>query len=108
VLVTKGLEAEQRPKVARSGLAHFFERVDVVADKTEDTYRKLVGELGVAPDTTWMVGNSPRSDINPAAAAGLGTVLIEKDRAWDYEEVPLKTNGRFHRVRRFDELKSLF
>ena len=107
-LLTKGWAEEQTGKLERSGLLHYFERTFVVPDKTVDTYRNLLGELCIESGTAWMIGNSPRSDINPAAAAGMGTVLLEKDRSWDYEEVPLVHNGRFHRIRRFGELLALF
>jgi len=107
-LVTKGWAEEQTAKLKRSGLLHHFERSFVVPDKTVDTYRDLLNELKVESETAWMIGNSPRSDINPAAAAGMGTVLLEKERSWDYEEVPLVHNGRFHRIHAFGELLGLF
>lgn len=107
-LVTKGWAEEQQAKLDRSKLLPHFVDSFVVPDKTEDTYRRLLGRLAIDARDSWMIGNSPRSDINPAAAAGLGTVLIEKERAWDYEEVPLAHNGRFHRITGFGELKTLF
>lgn len=107
-LVTKGWAAEQQGKLDRSGLLPHFAESFVVPDKTEQTYRELLVKLAIEAENSWMIGNSPRSDINPAAAAGLGTVLIEKERAWDYEEVPLAHNGRFHRITGFGELKTLF
>ncbi len=108
VLVTKGFADEQLGKVDRSGLSMFFEDVVVVPDKTEAVYRDLLNTHDAAAERAWMIGNSPRSDINPAAAAGMGTILIEKDRSWDYEEVPLRTNGRFRKIRTFSQLTEWF
>ena len=107
-LVTKGVEDEQRGKVERSGVARYFEDVFVISDKTAAQYQELVEKLNVSPDESWMIGNSPRSDINPPAEIGMGTVLIKKERAWEFEEVPLKHNGRFHEIRDFRELKEIF
>ncbi len=108
VLVTKGFEDEQLGKVERSGLSVFFEDVVVVPDKTEAVYRDLLSSHDVTAERAWMIGNSPRSDINPAAAAGLGTVLVEKEKGWDFEEVPLQTNGRSRKIRAFSQLTRWF
>lgn len=108
ILVTKGFADEQLGKVARSGLDRFFQDVVVVPDKTMSVYQNLLKKNNIRGEEAWMVGNSPRSDINPAAAAGMGTILVEKDKGWDFEEVPLKTNGRFRRINDFSQLKLWF
>ena len=107
-LVTKGVEDEQSGKVERSGVSRYFRDVFVIPDKTPGHYRELVSELKVTPGESWMIGNSPRSDINPPAEIGMGTVLVKKERAWDFEEVPLKHNGRFHEITDFRHLKEIF
>ena len=70
ILMTKGNPAEQAGKVERSGLKEYFSAVEIVAEKDEPTYRSAISKYALAADTTWMVGNSPKSDINPALAAG--------------------------------------
>ncbi|NOZ13465.1 MAG: HAD family hydrolase [Acidobacteria bacterium] len=107
-LVTKGVEDEQLGKVERAGVARFFRDVFVLPDKTPALYRGLAGDLKVSAGESWMIGNSPRSDINPPAEIGMGTVLIKKERAWDFEEVPLKHNGRFYQITDFRQLKEIF
>ncbi len=107
-LVTKGVENEQLGKVDRSGVSAYFRQVFVLPDKTPKMYRELIGELNLSPEESWMVGNSPRSDINPPAEIGMGTVLLKHERAWDFEEVPLKHNGRFHEITDFRQLKEIF
>jgi putative hydrolase of the HAD superfamily len=85
VLVTKGDETHQRYKIERSGLSYLFDAEYIVAEKDPDTYRRIVAEVDADRETTWMVGNSPRSDINPAVEAGLGAVLIPHDHTWTAE-----------------------
>lgn len=85
VLVTKGDHEEQVDKLDRSGLRQFFKAVEVPAEKDEGTYRDLAHRHGCDPACTWMIGNSPRSDVNPAMAAGLNAVFIPHDFTWVLE-----------------------
>jgi putative hydrolase of the HAD superfamily len=85
ILVTKGDDAEQRDKLRRSGLAPHFAAVEVLPEKKEDAYRALAAHHILDHGTTWMIGNSPRSDINPALAAGLHAVFIPHDFTWVLE-----------------------
>src|SRR5262245_19776690 len=89
VLFTKGDSAEQAGKLERSGLSAFFADTRVVREKDTATYRATVEQLGARPDQTWMVGNSPRSDINPALGAGLKAVWVPHPDTWrlEHEEV---------------------
>ena len=84
-MVTKGDLAEQNDKLDRSGLRPYFTEVEVVAEKNEAAYRALAAQHGFNPETTWMIGNSPRSDINPALAAGLHAIFIPHDFTWVLE-----------------------
>jgi putative hydrolase of the HAD superfamily len=84
-LVTKGDPEEQIDKLERSGLRRHFTEVEVLAEKTEAAYRALIEQHGFDRDTTWMIGNSPRSDINPSLAAGLNAVFIPHDFTWVLE-----------------------
>jgi putative hydrolase of the HAD superfamily len=85
ILVTKGDDVEQRDKLERSGLAEHFAAVEVLAEKNGDAYRAVVERHGCEAGRTWMIGNSPRSDINPALAAGLHAVFIPHDFTWVLE-----------------------
>ncbi|MDP9038589.1 MAG: HAD hydrolase-like protein, partial [Acidobacteriota bacterium] len=85
LLVTKGNHDEQQDKLTRSGLQPFFAAVEVLAEKQESAYRALIDRHVCRPSTTWMIGNSPRSDINPALAAGLHAVFIPHDFTWVLE-----------------------
>jgi putative hydrolase of the HAD superfamily len=85
ILVTKGNNDEQRDKLDRSGLAALFNGVEVLPEKHEDAYRALTSHHGCEAPATWMIGNSPKSDINPALAAGLNAVFIPHDFTWVLE-----------------------
>jgi putative hydrolase of the HAD superfamily len=93
ILLTKGEAEEQRLKVERSGLEACFRQVIIVPEKNVATYRQIIGEVSVAPRRTWMVGDSPRSDINPALAAGLNAVYIPHPHTWHLEHEAIEDTG---------------
>ena len=85
ILVTKGNEAEQADKLARSGVAQYFSGVEVPREKDPEAYRRVCGKYSLAREATWMIGNSPRSDVNPALACGLHAVYIRHPQTWVLE-----------------------
>ena len=85
VLVTKGDLNHQEHKIAASGLAHRFERIEIVAEKDAGTYRRVVEGLGVAPDAFCMVGNSVRSDVLPVLEIGARAVHVPHHVTWSHE-----------------------
>jgi len=89
ILMTKGSVTEQSSKVENSGLKEFFGAVEIVAEKNTAAYRSIVEKYALLPEVTWMVGNSPRSDINPALAAGLNAVFVPHDNTWVLEHEEL-------------------
>jgi len=110
MLLTKGAVEEQKLKVERSGIEQYFSRVTIVAEKDVATYRELVEELQVEPTLTWMIGNSPRSDINPALAVGLNAVYIPHPHTWhlEHEEVQNVGSGQLLQLARFSDLQAHF
>jgi putative hydrolase of the HAD superfamily len=107
-LFTKGEPEEQTMKVDRSGLASYFDRVIVTPEKDAGAYRRLVAAHGFDADATWMVGNSPRSDINPPLEAGLRAVFIAHPRTWALEVVELAESDRLLVLERFSQLLDHF
>jgi putative hydrolase of the HAD superfamily len=108
-LVTRGEPAEQWAKIDASGLRGRFRHIEVVRDKDEATYRRLVAAWALDPDRTWMIGNSPRSDIAPARAAGLGAVHIPSASTWRLELADLDPDDpRIVRLESFADLTRLF
>ncbi|HZU02478.1 MAG TPA: HAD family hydrolase [Ktedonobacteraceae bacterium] len=110
ILLTKGDIEEQKLKVERSGIEVFFRQVVIVLEKDIATYRHIISEVGVNPQHTWMVGNSPRSDINPALAAGLNAVYIPHPHTWhlEHEEVESVDGRRLLTLSRFADLCTYF
>ena len=111
VLMTKGNFTEQLGKVERSGLKDYFAAVEIVPEKTPDTYKQMVLKYRLEPEATWMVGNSPRSDINPALAAGINAVFVPHDNTWvlEHETVNAAPDGlRLLQVENFGELRKHF
>jgi putative hydrolase of the HAD superfamily len=89
ILMTKGNQEEQADKVARSGLASYFSAVEIPAEKDPATYREVLHRHELSPRTSWMIGNSPKSDINPALAAGLNAVFLFHKDTWILEHAAL-------------------
>jgi putative hydrolase of the HAD superfamily len=85
IMVTKGNPEEQTDKLQRSGLATHFTAVEVVPEKHHEAYLSLAAHHACEACNTWMIGNSPRSDINPALAAGLHAIFIPHDFTWVLE-----------------------
>jgi len=108
-LFTKGHPDEQRLKIDRSGLGRFFRHTAIVKEKDAPAYRSLVEEQGFEPGRTWMIGNSPKSDINPAIAAGLNAVFVPHAHTWVLEKAELVPGaGKTLVLERFGELQRYF
>ncbi len=108
-IFTKGDPEEQRLKIDRSGLGSFFQHAAIVKEKNAEAYHALAEERGFRAEETWMIGNSPKSDINPALAAGLSAVYVPHARTWalEKEEVP-EEHPRLIRVASIRELTRYF
>ncbi|WP_316529041.1 HAD family hydrolase [Kitasatospora brasiliensis] len=104
LLLTKGDQGEQQRKVTESALDHHFRGIHIVAEKSVDTYRQLTAELDLEPGRTWMIGNSPKSDIAPARQAGLRTVFIPHEHTWVLEHVELGPDEATLQLGAFPEL----
>jgi putative hydrolase of the HAD superfamily len=89
LLFTKGDPGEQLRKLDRSGLRPLFSRVGVPVEKASSNYFLLIAQAGLDPSRTFMIGNSPRSDINPALQAGLRAVFIPHPHTWELEHEEL-------------------
>lgn len=109
MLVTKGDALEQEGKVARSGLAGFFQDVEVVSDKTAAIYARLLQRHTILPERFLMVGNSLRSDILPVLALGGQAVYIPYQITWAHEqaETPPQDQPGFYQIASLDQLPEL-
>lgn len=111
IMMTKGDITEQSAKVERSGVKEYFAAVEIVAEKDPGTYKGIVERYELSPEVTWMIGNSPKSDINPALMAGLNAVFVPHDQTWvlEHEAVgPVPESTRLLQVVRFSDLQQHF
>lgn len=92
-LLTKGDHELQQRRIAQSGLAHLFDLIEIVDEKTPEVIESVIERLGASAATTMSVGNSIRSDILPSLAAGVQPVWIDA-HVWEYEREhdPLPVN----------------
>ncbi len=107
ILMTKGDHAEQADKVRRSGLANYFSAIEIVSEKDPPTYRAVIARHQLTPHTSWMIGNSPKSDINPALAAGLHAVFLFHKDTWILEHASLSTPPEGQHLIEFDAFARL-
>jgi putative hydrolase of the HAD superfamily len=107
ILMTKGNHAEQADKLGRSGIAGYFSGVEIVAEKDPATYREVLQHRQSASKTSWMIGNSPRSDINPALAAGLNAVFLFHKDTWVLEHATLDPAPEGQRLIELDSFLKL-
>ena len=108
-LFTKGNPEEQKLKVDRSGLAIYFGHTAIVKEKDTESYRGLVALRQLDPSRTWMIGNSPKSDINPALRAGLSAVFVPHAHTWRLEREEVQDGGgRLLVLENFSQLREHF
>ncbi|MFZ0431144.1 MAG: HAD hydrolase-like protein, partial [Candidatus Acidiferrales bacterium] len=109
ILLTKGEAAEQAGKVERSGLQSYFEHIEIVLEKEPTTYDRMIEEFKIVKTHGWMVGNSPRSDINPALQAGLNAVFIPHSATWELEKAEIESgNAKLLVLTSFREMREHF
>jgi putative hydrolase of the HAD superfamily len=109
IVVTKGDLFHQEAKVAGSGLADRFDRVEIVSEKNADTYRRVMDAVDVAPGGFLMIGNSVRSDVLPVVELGGHAAHLPYIYTWELEVVPDADAARqgFHELGSIRELPAL-
>jgi len=108
VVATKGDLLDQQRKLTRSGIAAYFDHVEIMTDKTENEYRKLILSLDAEPQHILMAGNSLKSDIYPALAVGMYAAYVPYHTMWKHELTDENVvNERFLKVNSFSQLTEL-
>lgn len=107
VVATKGDLLDQENKLERSGLAPCFDHIEVMSDKTEKEYRRLLNILQIEPSEFLMVGNSLKSDIQPVLSLGGYGVHVPFEVMWQHEVVDTFTHDHLKQIKGVDELLSL-
>jgi len=108
VLITKGDLFDQERKLAQSGLGDFFDAVEIVSEKTATTYRRVFSRVADGPERAMMIGNSLKSDIVPAIAAGAYGVFVPHELTWVLEQVePPEDAPRFRQIAHLGDLPDI-
>jgi putative hydrolase of the HAD superfamily len=109
ILLTKGEPAEQAAKVERSGLQTYFDAIEIVVEKNSEVYTQIIDQFKIVKSHGWMVGNSPRSDINPALQVGLNAVFIPHSNTWELEKTAVESGtGKLVILSQFRDLRQHF
>ena len=109
ILLAKGEAAEQAGKVERSGLQSYFDAIEIVIDKDNAMFKRLIEQFKIVKSQGWMVGNSPATDINPALQSGLNAVFIPHAATWAVDKAEVECGvGRLVIVSAFRELRAHF
>lgn len=87
MVLTKGDLFDQESKIARSGLGHYFKHVEIVSEKNEQTYQRILQKYNVQPADFLMIGNSLKSDILPVVHIGARAIHIPYATVWAHEQV---------------------
>jgi putative hydrolase of the HAD superfamily len=109
MLITKGDLLDQETKISRSGLAQHFQHIEIVSDKSSQTYRGILSRHSTLPRDFLMIGNSLRSDILPVLEIGGTAVYIPQELTWVHEtaeSLPTLQPG-FHELKHLGELPAL-
>jgi putative hydrolase of the HAD superfamily len=109
ILLTKGEAAEQAGKVERSGLQSYFDAIEIVVEKNDGIFKRLIEQFKIVKSHGWMVGNNPATDINPALQAGLNAVFIPHSSTWPVDKAEVESGaGRLLIVSAFRQLRAHF
>lgn len=98
ILATKGDLEIQKDKISHSGLGSFFDRIHILDHKTEREMQQIIDENHLDKNKSWKIGNSLKSDINPALNIGLKAIWVPYQYTWAYEEDEPQDSPNFHKV----------
>jgi putative hydrolase of the HAD superfamily len=108
VVATKGDLLDQERKLVKSGLADYFHHIEIVSDKTEPEYQKLIRHLDIAPENFLMIGNSLRSDVLPVLNVGGHAVHVPYHTTWEHEQIDFEIeHDQFHEISSLADLQGL-
>lgn len=108
IMVTKGDILDQEQKLIRSGLEHYFHHVEIMSNKTEKEYKKLLRHLDIQAEQFLMIGNSVKSDILPPLALGSYAVYVPFETTWAHEKEAIPDSSpRFRELKNVNEILQL-
>lgn len=108
ILITRGDLFDQERKLQASGLARYFDAIEIVSDKTAPVYRRIFSRHGEGPHRAMMIGNSMRADVIPALEAGAWGVHVPSEHIWalDLHDDP-EDKSQFRRFAAIGEVLAL-
>jgi len=106
ILATKGDLLDQQRKLEKSGLEKYFHHIEVMSDKKEKDYLKLIKHLDIEPEEFLMIGNSLKSDILPVVDIGGSAIYVPYEITWLHEQVAPDTqqNGKYTEVEKLHDV----
>jgi putative hydrolase of the HAD superfamily len=105
VLATKGDLLDQHRKLTKSGLGHYFHHIEIMSEKKEVDFQKLIKRLDISAANFAMVGNSLKSDILPVLQIGGYGFHIPYHTTWEHEKIDIKIdNANFRQLKSIKEL----
>ena len=109
IVATKGDLLDQERKLEKSGLIQYFHHVEVMSDKKDNDYKKLVAHLDIEASELLMIGNSLKSDILPLVAIGASAIHVPFHTTWAHEEVSTKEQSTtaYKTVKNITEILSI-
>jgi len=110
IVATKGDLLDQERKLKNSGLAGYFHHIEVMSDKTQDSYAELISHLDIRPEEFVMIGNSMRSDILPPYELGSYVIYIPYEMTWQHETnvEEIHANERYYKYTSLEEILEVF
>jgi len=108
IVATKGDLKDQHRKLHDSGLGHYFHHIEVMSDKTDLDYQKMLGRLDILPQDFMMIGNSLKSDVLPVLNIGGYSIHIPYHTTWEYEKIDFEVqHDNFKAIENILEVLSL-
>jgi putative hydrolase of the HAD superfamily len=109
VMATKGDLLDQERKLKKSGLEHYFHHIEIMSEKKEADFRKLIKHLDIQPSSFVMIGNSLKSDILPVLTIGGTGIHVPYHITWEHEKVEaMITHDNFIQAEKISDILSYF
>ena len=110
IVATKGDLLDQERKLEKSNLLKYFHHIEVMTDKKEKDYQKLIKHLDIHPSELLMIGNSLKSDVLPLIEVGASAIHVPFHTTWVHEEVPEEVSSKsdYYTISNIKELLTLF
>ncbi len=109
IVATKGDLKDQHRKLHDSGIGHYFHHIEVMSDKKELDYEKMLLRLDIKPEDFTMIGNSLKSDVLPVLNVGGHAIHIPYHTTWEYEKIDFEIkHDNFMSVAHIKDVVTLF